>query len=56
MIQRPFEMTIRDHSDREVLHLHRPFNCQSCFFPCCLQYIEVSSPPGTIIGSVEQEW
>ncbi len=39
-----------------MIHFNRPLNCQSCCFPCCLQYLEVSSPPGTTIGSVEQEW
>merc|ERR1712210_225732 len=40
----------------EVIHLNRPLRCQSCCFPCCLQEIEVSSPPGSVIGTVEQEW
>ena len=53
---RPFDMTIKDNQDQEVIHLYRPLNCQSCLFPCCLQFIEVSSPPGTVIGTVEQEW
>lgn len=53
---RPFDMIIRDNYDNEVIHLNRPLACQSCFFPCCLQSIEVSSPPGTVIGTVEQEW
>ena len=53
---RPFEMTIKDNNDQEVIHLVRPLNCQSCFFPCCLQYLEVQAPIGTTIGSVEQEW
>jgi len=53
---RPFEMNIMDSQDQEVLHLVRPLRCQSCCFPCCLQHLEVHSPPGTIIGSVEQKW
>ncbi len=53
---RPFEMTIKGYNDQEVMHLYRPLNCQSCLFPCCLQRIEVSAPPGKIIGTVEQEW
>jgi len=53
---RPFDMIIKDNYDREVIHLNRPLACNSCFFPCCLQSIEVSSPPGTVIGTVEQEW
>lgn len=53
---RPFEMNILDNQQQEVLHLVRPLRCQSCCFPCCLQELEVHSPPGTIIGTVEQEW
>jgi len=54
--QRPFDMTIKDNNDQEIIHLSRPLACQTCFFPCCLQEIEVSSPPGTVIGYVKQEW
>lgn len=53
---RPFEMTILDNYKNEVIHFHRPFACATCWFPCCLQTLEVSSPPGTIIGTVEQKW
>ncbi|XP_065166220.1 phospholipid scramblase 2 isoform X3 [Atheta coriaria] len=53
---RPFEMVIMDNYRNQVLHLHRPLACDSCCFPCCLQSMEVSSPPGTILGTVEQEW
>jgi len=53
---RPFEMKMLDNGGQEVLHLVRPFRCPSCCFPCCLQELEVHSPPGTIIGSVEQQW
>lgn len=40
---------------REVIHLSRPLNCQCCCCPCCLQEIEIQSPPGTVIGYVEQK-
>ncbi|KAG5863776.1 hypothetical protein JTB14_012922 [Gonioctena quinquepunctata] len=53
---RPFDMNILDNYRNEIIHLHRPLACDSCCFPCCLQSMEVSSPPGTIIGTVEQEW
>ena len=39
-----------------MIYLDRPLNCQSACFPCCLQRIEVQSPPGTVIGTVEQDW
>jgi uncharacterized protein YxjI len=54
--QRAFDMMIKDNADREVLHLNRPYACQSCFFPCCLQKLEVSAPPGETIGFVKQKW
>ena len=53
---RPFEMTIVDNFGMEVIHLNRPLRCSSCLFPCCLQILEVSSPPGSIIGTIEQNW
>jgi len=53
---RSFDMNILNNQMLEVMHLYRPLRCQSCCFPCCLQELEVQSPPGTIIGTVEQEW
>jgi len=53
---RPFEMNIVDNLGREVIHLVRPLRCQACCFPCCLQELEVQSPPGNVIGIVEQQW
>ncbi|CAB3240543.1 unnamed protein product [Arctia plantaginis] len=53
---RPFDMKIMDNFRNEVIHLNRPLACDSCWCPCWLQSMEVSSPPGTVIGSIEQEW
>lgn len=53
---RPFDMELVDNNGTELIHLYRPFRCTSCFFPCFLQEMEVHSPPGTIIGTIEQEW
>ena len=53
---RPFDMKILDNLQREVIHLSRPLRCSSCWFPCCLQEIEVQSPPGTILGYCTQSW
>eukprot|EP00092_Neocalanus_flemingeri_P021971 GFUD01023828.1.p1 GENE.GFUD01023828.1~~GFUD01023828.1.p1 ORF type:complete len:332 (-),score=107.04 GFUD01023828.1:184-1179(-) len=53
---RPFEMNIMDNQGQDVMLLVRPLRCQACCFPCCLQELEVHSPPGTVIGYVEQEW
>lgn len=53
---RPFDMQILDLYKNEIIHFHRPLACSSCCFPCCLQSIEVSVPPGQFIGRVEQKW
>lgn len=53
---RPFEMKILNNQQQEIVHLTRPLRCQSCLFPCCLQEIEVQSPPGTVLGYCAQEW
>lgn len=49
-------MKILDIHKNQVIHLNRPLACQSCCFPCCLQQMHVSSPPGNVIGHIEQEW
>lgn len=53
---RPFDMKIMDAQKNQVIHMNRPLACSSCWFPCCLQSMEVSAPPGNVIGRVEQEW
>merc|ERR1719500_2228285 len=53
---RCLEMNITDLTGQEVIHLNRPLRCDMCCFPCCLQEMEVSSPPGTIIGTISQQW
>ncbi|KAJ3665712.1 hypothetical protein Zmor_001194 [Zophobas morio] len=53
---RPFDMKILDNYKTEVIHFYRPLACQGCCFPCCLQSMEVSAPPGTILGTIQQEW
>lgn len=53
---RPFDLKIVDNFGQHVINLHRPLACQDCCFPCCLQTMEVSSPPGTVIGVIEQKW
>jgi len=53
---RPFDMKIMDNHQQEVIHLNRPFRCTGCCFPCYLQEVEVTSPPGTVVGYVEQKW
>lgn len=53
---RRFKMKVFDEYQNEVMHLRRPAACDSCMFPCCLQTIEVSAPPGRYIGTVAQKW
>uniref|UniRef100_A0A7N4P3H7 Phospholipid scramblase n=1 Tax=Sarcophilus harrisii TaxID=9305 RepID=A0A7N4P3H7_SARHA len=53
---RPFVIKILDNSGREVINFERPFRCVSCCFPCCLQELEIQSPPGVPIGYVTQNW
>ncbi|XP_053315580.1 phospholipid scramblase 2-like [Spea bombifrons] len=53
---RSFAMTIVDNTGREVMKLIRPYRCSSCFFPCCLQKLEVQAPPGVVVGYVKQNW
>ncbi|KAK7603528.1 hypothetical protein V9T40_003527 [Parthenolecanium corni] len=53
---RSFEMKVFDSSKNEIIRFDRDFRCDSCWFPCCLQELKVSSPPGHLIGSVEQTW
>uniref|UniRef100_A0A8D0B6J8 Phospholipid scramblase n=1 Tax=Salvator merianae TaxID=96440 RepID=A0A8D0B6J8_SALMN len=53
---RRFSMRLEDPTGREVLRMVRPLKCVSCWFPCCLQELEVQSPPGTTIGYVVQTW
>ena len=53
---RPFDMKLKDGNDQEIIHFQRPLACGSCCFPCCLQSLEVESPPGNVIGTVKQKW
>ncbi|XP_027789540.2 phospholipid scramblase 1-like [Marmota flaviventris] len=53
---RPFTIKILTLSGQEIIILKRPLRCNSCFFPCCLQKIEVQAPPGVPIGYVSQTW
>ncbi|KAM8973983.1 phospholipid scramblase 1-like isoform 2-T2 [Pelodytes ibericus] len=53
---RPLTLQVFDTSGKEVIHFIRPLKCASCCFPCCLQEMEVQSPPGHTIGYVAQTW
>ncbi|XP_025078675.1 phospholipid scramblase 1-like [Pomacea canaliculata] len=54
--RRPFDIKIFDNLRVEVIHLYRPFRCCAWIFCCfcCLQELEVQSPPGQTIGYVHE--
>jgi len=39
----------------ECIRVIRPFRCDNCCWPCCLQQMEVFSN-GALMGSIEQKW
>ncbi|XP_034290702.1 phospholipid scramblase 1-like [Pantherophis guttatus] len=53
---RPFTMVISNHVGQQVIHLVRPFRCDGCCCPCCLQELEIQAPPGLPIGFIQQVW
>ena len=53
---RPFDMKIFDGNQKEVMQFNHPWSCDSgCCFPCCFQSLDVSTPLGRVIGSIEEE-
>ncbi|XP_062329382.1 phospholipid scramblase 2-like [Osmerus eperlanus] len=52
---RPFTLHLKDNLGQEVVTVTRPLRCSLCCFPCCLQELEVQSPPGCPIGYIIQE-
>eukprot|EP00795_Rhopilema_esculentum_P017007 gene17007-8512_t len=54
---RPLEMSILDYTEKEVLHISRPFHCASgtgC--PPCMDEMVISTPDGKLLGSVKQQF
>lgn len=39
----------------QVIHIERPLRCQAWCCFCCLQHVEVQSPPGTVVGHIKQD-
>lgn len=39
---RPCELAVFDNARREILRMVRPFRCDSCCCPCCLQVFHIS--------------
>ncbi|XP_049542600.1 phospholipid scramblase 1-like [Anopheles darlingi] len=53
---RSFDVEIVDRSEkRAVLYISRPWRCQSCWFPCCMQKLAVTASTGNV-GYVVQDW
>ncbi|KAI8775528.1 phospholipid scramblase 1 [Biomphalaria glabrata] len=56
-VMRPFVMNVSDLQGTPLMTLHRPFRCQgSIFWCCCLQEMEIQSPPGVLQGRVKEIW
>ncbi|CAH0599200.1 unnamed protein product [Chrysodeixis includens] len=53
---RPLELRVINNLGAEVMRIHRPYSCTSRVLPCQLQRLQVYSPPGQLIGSVDQQW
>uniref|UniRef100_F7AXM4 Phospholipid scramblase n=1 Tax=Ornithorhynchus anatinus TaxID=9258 RepID=F7AXM4_ORNAN len=49
-------LRIVDNTGREVIAVHRPLRCISCWCPCYLQELEIQAPPGIVVGYVVQKW
>lgn len=54
--KRPTEIKIVDVTKNCVIKLKRPLRYKGCCFPCFLQRMEIFSPPGILIGTIEQKW
>ncbi|RUS80126.1 hypothetical protein EGW08_012125 [Elysia chlorotica] len=56
-VARPFQMNISDNMGQPLMALDRPFRCQgSACWCCCLQEMEIQSPPGVVQGTVKEVW
>ncbi|XP_064615196.1 phospholipid scramblase 2-like [Liolophura sinensis] len=54
---RPFEMMITDNQGQQLIKLDRPCRCQgSCCWCCYLQEMDIQSPPGVVVGKIEEIW
>ncbi|CAB3255108.1 unnamed protein product [Arctia plantaginis] len=53
---RPLQLRVRNCHGMEVMTINRPFAFTSRVLPCQLQTLEIFSPPGHLIGTVQQQW
>ncbi|XP_070380914.1 phospholipid scramblase 2-like [Dermacentor albipictus] len=54
--RRPFEMSLLDYRNVEVLRLFRPLRCDCGLCFCCLQEMDVRDASGASIGSIRMEF
>ncbi|XP_063918825.1 phospholipid scramblase 2-like [Zophobas morio] len=52
----PYDTYIFDNFDNQVIYLYHPPACNFCCWSFCSQTMEVSSPPGTPVATVEKVW
>ncbi|CAH2061034.1 unnamed protein product, partial [Iphiclides podalirius] len=53
---RPMQLRVINNLGQEVMRINRPYACTARVLPCQLQHLEVFSPPGRLIGTIEQQW
>ncbi|XP_045539794.1 phospholipid scramblase 2 [Papilio machaon] len=53
---RPLQLRVCNSVGAEVLRVRRPYACTPRVLPCQLQHLQVFSPPGHLIGTIEQQW
>ncbi|XP_068624624.1 phospholipid scramblase 2-like [Battus philenor] len=53
---RPLQLRVTNSLGLEVLRVLRPYACTPRVLPCQLQSLQVQSPPGHLIGTIEQQW
>ncbi|XP_077292860.1 uncharacterized protein LOC143915913 [Arctopsyche grandis] len=54
--KRSFNMSLMDHTRQQALILNRRTAFSFLCLPCIVQEIQVISPPGEYLGSIQQEW
>ncbi|XP_028044328.1 phospholipid scramblase 2-like [Bombyx mandarina] len=53
---RPLQLRVNNAQGVEVMRIVRPYACTARVLPCQLQRLQVFSPPGQLVGTVEQQW
>ncbi|XP_073958833.1 phospholipid scramblase 2-like isoform X2 [Choristoneura fumiferana] len=53
---RPLRLRVLNEQGVEVMRIIRPYACTTRVLPCQLQTMKVYSPPGSLLGTIEQQW